>query len=307
MKRIQNYRLYIFLYISAFVVIFIALINLNRTYKSEVEIMLIARNEATAKNMDRILEDAREIALTLSFYDRMVENGIEDPVEELPGYKRQAYWNDKVRTEKVDGSNMVRITIFDKDQLIADEISQQAALSTAETLSQYYDIKTELDTRIADGPTISYGSKNNVFILLLQSIWGSALFVLVVALVNGLLEFAGFGTKTGKKESQVMKYSIPQIRKIIEEKPITFDKKPTDFKIPQQKNIEVEKTAPIIETGKKSAAPENLPIADESMFQSVAPKTEPKKEEQLAEKPIIREATPEEVKERLNKLLSGGF
>jgi capsular polysaccharide biosynthesis protein len=307
MEKIQQIKFNIFLFTIAVLAVFVALINLNRTYKAETELLLIARNEATAKGMDKIIEDAMIIPKTLSFYDRIISEGIEDPAQELPGYKREDYWKTKVRTEKIAGSNMIQITIFDKDQFSAEEISQQSALSEAQVLSQYYNIETELDTRIVNGPTVSYGLKTNGFILFLESLLGGIIFAVSVNIISYILELAGIGSKKGKAVSIVSKYQMPQIMKVQEEKPIAFDKRPADFKKPQEKNISTEKTVAGVPAGKKAAAPDNLPIADESIFKIAAKKTEPAILEKESEGPVIREATPEEVKERLNKLLKGGF
>jgi hypothetical protein len=307
MERIKQLKFNVFLYVIAVLAVFVALVNINRTYKSQADVMLISRNEATAKNMDRIVEDAREIPLTLSFYNRIVAEEFDDAAEELPDYKREAYWKEKIMTEKVDGSSIIRITIFEKDQVASEDLAQQSALSLADALGVYYNIKTELDTRIVNGPITSYGLKTNSFILFLESLIGGAVFLFLVNIINFILGLIGIGSEKYRDISIASKYQMPRIRKMLDEKPIAFDKKPTDFKKSIEKNIAVEKSALNIPAGKKSAAPGNLPIADESMFQSIAPKAEAEKEEKPDEKPIIREATPEEVKERLNKLLRGGF
>jgi hypothetical protein len=298
MERIRQLKFNVFLYVIAVLAVFVALINISRTYKSQADVMLISRNEATAKNMDRIVEDAREIPLTLSFYNRIIAEGFEDAAEELPDYKREAYWKEKIRTEKVDGSSIIRITIFEKDQIAAEDLSQQSALSLADALGRYYNIKTELDTRIINGPIVSYGFKEDLFILFLKSLLGGLIFVFAVYVINHILGYLVAGTKIKKVMPAGLDYKIPEASRK-EAKPISFDKKPTDDK----KNIVKE-----ISLGKKAAAPLNLPIADESIFQSIdmAPaKAEESKKEKIADNPIIREATPEEVKERINRLLRG--
>lgn len=307
MERIKQLKLYVFLYAIAVLAVFVALINLNRTYKSQVDLMLISRNEATAKNMDKIVEDAKTIPLTLSFYNRIVDAGFKDLAEELPDYKREAFWKEKIRTERVDGSSIIRITIFEKDQIAAEDLSQQAALSTANELGRYYNIKTELDSRIINGPIVSYGLKKNGFILILESFLGGLIFVFAVYLINHILGYFGTGARIKKVVPAGLAYKISEASRE-EAKPISFDKKPADDKKAAVKEMPSEKKAVSISSGRKAAAPFNLPIADDSIFQGVA--SEPVKKEEIkkqetAENPIIREATPEEVKERLNRLLRG--
>lgn len=296
----------------AVLVIFVALININRTYKSEVDLMLVSRNEATAKNMDRIIEDAKIIPLSVSFYDVIVSKDFEDIAEELPNYKREAYWRKKIKTERVDGSSIIRITIFDEDQITADDMSQEAALSMAEILSRYYNINTELDSRIVNGPMVSYGMRNNVFILILESLLGGLIFVFSVLAVNFILGILGIGGDLKKNRKSGLVRELPKISKEAEMGPISFDKKPADFKkIEKQaedQDAYIQKNAFPQSLGRKSSAPENLPVADESIFQGagIEPvKTEEIKKEKTEEKIAVREATPEEVKERLNRLLRG--
>jgi len=312
MERIQYYKFNIFLYIIAVLAILVALININRTYKAEVDLMLVARNDATAKNMDRIIEDARIIPLSVSFYNMIADENFDDPVEELPDYKREAFWKKKIEAEKVNGSSIIRITVFDEDQMVVEDLGEKVALNVAEVLSRYYNINTELDSRIVNGPTVSYGMKNNIFILILESLLGGLIFVFSVFAVNYILGILGIGKKIESKKAKLVR-KLPIISKEEVRGLISFDKKPVDFKKIDKQSKEqesyIQKTNFPEILGKKSAAPENLPIADESMFQKInsaeSVKTEKIREEKRDNEIEIREATPEEVKERLNKLLRG--
>lgn len=305
----KQLKFYIWLLIVFMTLIFIALVNLNRTYKAEMDVLIIPRNDAVSKNISQISNSIKEIPKTLSFYDRLLisSEDLDDEVEELPDYKRKAYWESKIRTEKIDDSSMVKITVFDKNQTRSEDLSRQAGLEIAIIMSQYYNIRTELDLRITDGPIISYGLEKSVWVLALESILGGILAAFMVHIINNFLEMLGIGTRSQRKKISAAIRKLPG--KIIKtgEEPIMFDKKPSGLE--KRTKLHPEKES-FFQTGKKSTAPENLPIADDPVISGAnieSVKAEKIEKSEISEQPVIREATPEEVKERLNKLLRGEF
>jgi capsular polysaccharide biosynthesis protein len=288
MHKISRLKSYIWILFLASLIILIGLINLSRTYRSQVDVLIVPKNETTSKNISSILNNAKEIPKTLSFYNEIISlnDSVADESEELPEYKRKAYWESKVKTERIDDSSIIRLTIFDKDQSRAFNLSQEAGLEEARVMSRYYNIKTDIDVRISDGPIVNYGIKENVIFLILKSLLAGIIFGFLVALINLILEKIGIGSKKSSKKAGLHKLKFPEMKKE-ETKTIAFDKKPADFK----------KTTAIPILEKKASAPENLPISDQLVSEFLEKKPEGQ--------PIIREATPEEVKERLNKLLRG--
>lgn len=309
MNKESQLKFHAWLAVLAAMVFFIVLINTSRTYKSEVDVIIIPKSEAISKNINQIANDAREIPKTLSFYNQILSENedIVDEVQELPDYKRKSFWESKIRTKKVDDSSMVKIIVFDGDQERAEDLSYQAGLEIANVMSRYYDIKTEMEIRIADGPIVGYGLGENVFIIISKAVLGGIVASLLVFFINGILKVLGLESKSKGKEFAAASRNFfgAGIKTI---KPISFDKKPAGLekKQPEAEIHPKEKELP--DMAKKASAPENLPIGDLSGFENKEIKSGEIKEEEKAEaekEPIIREATPEEVKERLNKLLKG--
>ena len=184
----------------------------------------------------------------------------------------------KIKTERMDKSGIIKITVLGKNKSEAQILGDRAVKTLITETSRYYNIKNDIDIRILGEPTIQYSAGNYIW------------FLFLISLPTGLvLSFLFF-------------YFIPRL----EERKIEFKLGLPKFNLkniptkPEQKK----ENQPFFEQDfdfssiKKAAAPANLPISEEAEFIP-----EQKKEEEI--KPIIREATPEEVKERLNKLLSG--
>lgn len=279
---------------------FCVLINSSRIYESYVDVLIVPKSASTSENIDQIANNVLEIPKSLSFYDELLsfDADMADGAENITGYQRKKYWESKIETEKIDGSSIVRISVFDKDQEKAENLSSQAGLEAARIMSQYYNIKTELEMRIVDGPISSYGLKDNIFVIILKSVLIAAAAVFSVFLINGILGIFIPEAKKGKNKIARHFYKPRQAEKETEAGPISFDKRPADLKVPEKKETYF--------SGKKSFAPDNLPIADLPMFEKLdkeIPESKTGKKEE--NEPIVREATPEEVKERLNKLLRG--
>lgn len=311
MNKESQLKFHAWLAVLAATIFFIVLINANRTYKSEVDVIIIPKSEAISKNINQIANDVREIPKTLSFYNRILSENedIVDEAQELPDYKRKSFWESKIRTEKVDDSSMVKIIVFDGDQERAEDLSEQSGLEIANAMSQYYDIKTEMEIRIADGPIVGYGLGENVFILILKAVLEGIAASLLVFFINEILKALGLGSESKGKEFAAVSRSFFGAGIKTKVEPLSFDKKPAGLeKIKSEIKIVPEEKSISSKLEKKSSAPENLPIGDFSGFADKEIQAKEIKEEEKAEaekEPIIREATPEEVKERLNKLLKG--
>ena len=180
----------------------------------------------------------------------------------------------EIKAERIGKSGIIKITVLGKNKSEAQILGDRAVKTLITETSRYYNIKNDIDIRILGESTIRYSAENYIWFLFLVS--------LPIGLVLSFLFF----------------YFIPRF----EERKIEFKLGLPKFNLkniptkPEQKK----ENQPFFEQDfnfssiKKAAAPANLPISEE--------KEEVKQEKKA---PIIREATPEEVKERLNKLLSG--
>jgi capsular polysaccharide biosynthesis protein len=302
-------------------VIFLVAINSNRVYQSNMDVLFLPKSEIAVRNVEQIIANAKQIPLSLSFYDSLIENNsdIEDVAAELPDAKRKDFWNSKIETKQIEKSSVVRLTTFASDQMQAEVLSRQTANSLVIVMSRYYNIKTDLDMRIIDGPIADQITKTNIFLWIFLSL---ILGLILGVFVNILTEFIVGKIENKKKDRQIKirpepaglaNFSFPMVGM---ESAKTLPAEPESvFKFNVEQEREIVEPAVIEEsfvvTEKKAAAPANLPIAEEEVLLDF--KSQPKEHAQFVEKivsdalskDVTREATEEEVKARLNKLLNG--
>lgn len=303
------------------IIIFFIAINSNKPYQSSMDVLFLPKSDVSVRNVEQIIANAKQIPLSLSFYNKLIEinSDIEDEASELPDAKRKDFWNSKIETKQIGKSGVVRLTTFAPDQMQAEILSRQTANSLMVVMSRYYNIKTDLDIRIIDGPITSQFTKTNIFLWIFLSLILGLILGFIVSFLTELI----VGKIENKKDNRQIELEAQPTRFANFSFPIfgTENKKTLpiepesifDFNI--KKEREILEPAVIEESfavaGKKAAAPSNLPIADEEiLFDS---KSQPEEEMQFVEKIVSdavskdssREATPEEVKARLNKLLSG--
>lgn len=299
-------KLFLLIFIIAAIIIFIAGINSGRVYKSEADILLLPKNEQTTRNIEQIMANAKQIPFSLSFYNKMLELNpdIEDAAASLPDYKRKDFWKEELEIMRIKNSGILKISVFNGSQFQSEITSRQVAQSLSMVLSRYYDIRTDLDIRIIDGPIVS-NVVRSTFIgwIIISLLAGFASAFLVYFIVN-------FLPKADIKEELAEKLHFreePSIFPKFSFPPSSMKGKTPDFDFtfPTEEQIERETYIP---GGKKASAPENLPIVEIAEEAPVAMglETKPVQPEEMTKK-STREATPEEVKERLNKLLSGGM
>jgi capsular polysaccharide biosynthesis protein len=308
-------------FLATLIVIFAAFLNLNGTYESRTDVLVIPRSASAVQNSDQIISDLATLPYSLYFYNRMSQD---DPaaaisgIQQLPAAQALDRWDSKIRISRVGESGILRITALDQDRSQAETFSFQTAKELISTAGLYYNVRTDIDLRIVDGPITSFAGLAPTYIVFLESLIASFVLVTFAFFISALL--------FGEKEAPVSKKSVRWA--FTGEKtfsPLRREKKevklePVRIKKPEE---EAGPAAEIAYTAftKKAAAPANLPVSDEALSLSVPrskdnksiviPETDEsaggnKEEvEPRKEKPIIREATPEEVKERLNKLLSG--
>lgn len=336
------------IFLSFFIVITLASLvfffNSAPIYQSEMDILLIPKSEVTAKNADKIQNDTKEIITSLKFYDNLLDKNLESTELSLGrnAAERKSDWQKKLSVKKSKNSNILKIFADDKNKAKAENLSQNVAQQTSETMSQYYNIKTDLEIRIIDGPV----SEKNLN-LLNFSVW---ILSFLFGIAGGLMAFLIFNSiEVIKTSPQITfkKLNPEETKSFQSEKPIIYpveepyvfnsEIKPVEENQKSESEIISEDAQEIFPLEdlfpienfelpsedvtlapeydnlvKKAAAPANLPVADDSglNFQT---------EEQSSENEIaeilekahdhdaqgVREATPEEVKARLNRLLKG--
>ncbi|MFA7319475.1 MAG: hypothetical protein WC022_02655 [Parcubacteria group bacterium] len=322
MKKIFNLKSFWIVFILATIAIFVVGINARRAYRSETTILIIPKSEAAARNSDQIIENLSQLPTTLSFYARMTkdnEDAADETIAELPDYKKKTYWNSELRVARVGTSGILKFIATDSDRYQAEIISSQAAASLIGMVGLYYDIENDLDVRIIDPVITDYANGAFDLWLFIESILG-------FFLLETILFYCG--TVFFKKERVLQigrpKFFFPygKTDAVLSPEPEKEEKRETVLPLDRKWSIEDKPYTDFVKTQKTSSAPANLPVAEKDNFpmqsetetsslvetlasveENQVPETEMKAPQ--AEMPITREATAEEVKARLNKLLSG--
>ena len=238
---------------------------------------MIFKSERASQNSDQILENLKLISQSIPFYEKVISSEPDTQsefVSELPNYKQKQYWNETVKIERIGKSSALKITSISQDSYTAQILNSQTIKTLIGIAGVYFDIEKDIDIRIINPSMTEYGFLGSYFYLIIKSLIIG--FILVFSLFSFLDLILNIKPKKSAKPVWLYKKELP-----------IYDKK----KEPFFKKITVDPT-------KKAAAPENLPIFDGSNGQDL------KLEERA---PLTHEATSEEVKERLNKLLRGEF
>lgn len=330
-----NAKLFVILALLAAIVAFIVIINQSRAYKTELDILVLPRNEKTAQSLDQTVESIKQIPLSLSFYNKMLEanKDIEDGANGLPDYKRKAHWNSKISTERIGRSGIIKLEVFDENQWQSEILAYQLKNDIFTVISKYYNIKLDLEPRLIDGPITQNTISSGFWTTLAKSIGIGFVVSLVITFLAGFI--------SAKKENFFN--SQYNFQKDIAPNLKIDDKRDFEYAFPAKKSaaeevleeiqageinateeevleenaglqveaeaISVSADKPIRNAGSKASAPGNLPFTEEGLPDIFnGNKNSVKKEAIVAgEKPAssYKEATPEEVKARLMKLLNG--
>lgn len=281
-------------------VIFALLQGKFRTTESEVDIIILPKSEMTVLESDQIAENMTIIPTRLSFYEKLLADnaGINDQFGGLASEKRKAEWNKILKVERKGKSTIIEIKIQDKSQ--SPILASQAARTLFDVMSQYYNIKTEIDFRIIDGP-ITTSVIGSWPILALASLISG---IILAFLINILyFSLSGLSRPRFAEKSEMVSLKMPQ------ELPKINFADDNYFKT-------LEKEEPIRQDKiKKAPAPENLPIVpaelpvDEGTLKNIYSAEELKSDQIESRKPAEPKAKPEptdeELKKRLNQLLKG--
>lgn len=301
MEKILKSKIFWLALILAAAVVFLVGINLDRNFKAEVDVLILPKSDSAVRNISQIMGNAKEIPRSLSFYDKLLERNedIEDEAAGLPDYKRKAVWNSKNKIEQIGSSGIVKIEVFDPSQWQAEILSRQVATDVAVVMSKYYNVKTDLDVRIIDGPIIGYAPRRSIAAWIGISLLVGLAAGFLLSLISSVLSKAEI-----KRKFQVRFPFRERKPFVISEEKAGIPKGVFEAEKKEEPAFVItKKEKPVIGATKKAAAPSNLPVGEEFIFE--APKIKPEEEKPEEKKTAYREATPEEVKERLNKLLRG--
>lgn len=325
---------------AAIFAVFISFQKTNQNSQAEVLIMALPRSERTANNSQEVLENLMLIPRSLTFYSYLVKENkdIEDGAAGFPDAQRKAYWNEKIQAERVGQSGAIKFKVSDQNQWQSEIIAYQLAKDVIAVAGKYYDPKNDLEIRLIDGPVVQTSVNRNISRLIPISLFTGFIFGLfslfIFSFFSKLIQARkksitenSFSQETGLPanldldsgfDGRDFSYEFDKER--AEEKNIeTGSKKENEIKLEDAADLDgpvfdnAEELAQSMEkeitSDKKADAPDNLPGSEESL-PNIFKSGNRKKEEEKEIKTIqtgIKEASPEEVKERLKRLLKGKF
>jgi hypothetical protein len=262
-----------------------------RVYTSQMTIMFIPKSETAAFNSSAIMENLVRFPKFLSFYDRLfsLNNNLKDQFSGLSQDSRKKMWNQAMNISKDDGSTMLKIEVTLKNREQSILFAKQTARTLFDTASFYYNIKTDADFRVVDGPVTVAITKSWYWLVLLSIFLG-----LAVSFILNFI-FSNFADSLANSKNIFIKKTPAQEMQ--------------QFSEPETKSSKIPfETLGVTE--KRYQAPPNLPIAPETdqvysedlsqippaMDVETAPELKPQE---------MPEPTDAELKKRLNQLLRG--
>lgn len=286
--------------ILAATVYFVINVNRQNIFQSEVQLLLLPKDAKTGKNIEQVIANAEKIPSTLAFHDKLIKTNpnlsANEEFADLPDYKRKKAWNSEIEISKINNSNIISVKAFADIQPDSEDLSNAVSRDLITEMSLYYNIRTELEMRKIDGPISNEISRGlNVSSIIISLLVGVILWIIL-----------NFTIKTSEKlTDKIGRNTFP----IKDNLSFSF---PTEIKKSEKENrenekeeflIEKEEDATVISQEKKASAPENLPIVNEFSLNSSIKVDKKESEQAEAFEPKTHEATEEEIKARLNKLL----
>ena len=284
------------------VIVFMIGVNQNKAFVGETDILVLSKSDQVSRNLDQVIGDVKEIPHSLSFYNKLLQENpdIEDVAAGLPDAQRKSEWNANLDVRSIKNSGVLKVEFSSPSQLQAEIVSEQTAKDIAVVMSRYYSIQSDLDIRLIDGPIVqkANGMKNGGLIAL----------GIVIGLIGGAITFFLSYLLFGKK----IRLATPNFMPNVKFPSFSKNKAKTPV-MPTMEKAQPEKAfvmpemikEKLIVSERKTAAPSNLPVGEEFVMGSlrrVEKKVEP---ETPKAEPSTHEASEEEVRARLNKLLNG--
>ena len=325
------------------VALFLIFANIFKSYRSTVTIMITPKSEIAANQRQEIVANIAQLPGTLAFYDRLLKYNpqVRDVAAGDSPRKRKRIWDGMLAVKlPKENSSVIQLSIFAGSQSDANALAQITARNLFDTANFYYNIETDIDMRQIDGPISSPVVSDWQWLILLSIILGGTLAVLLQGSAEEFCQFAADSRQAVMERNYfdfAQGLTLPfKKEKVLsdelqatQEDALSSEEKNTVSNIPINEQIEnsssekilrgkeLETLNKIIEqdiypnfpempnhTLQKASAPDNLPIGDDTYFPQMHEPAEASDSSPLPD-PSLREPTPEELKDRLNKLLKG--
>lgn len=323
---------------------FLFWLDFFRAYETEIQVLVIGKN---AVSSDEIAANLAEVAGTLTFYERLLVHAPElaDPLAGLSPDERKEAWQSKVRARKVRETATLSLRARDASLAMSRQWSRESAETLLAVASFYYNIRSDADLRIIDGPLTKRVVERPLGYLLTSlasALALTTLFFLLLRFVPVLLDVLrknvkrdGLHREKGKNgaDDKISGYPIGESGPLIDPKKF-LPSRPPAFRFEEKGERQDSHSQISSAFSSKAAAPANLPIApkaegkelntfyqeeslpehvpfaeaDFALSDQLGETAQPAEENAPAGPvvPEVTEPTAEEYKARLNKLLANG-
>lgn len=163
-----------------------------RGYRAEVTALVISRPGVSQSGAD-IAENLAGLTRTLSFYDRVLADNdlIDDAFDGYAPEKRKALWNETVSVQRSGESSVLVIRASGDETGTAQLLASQTARTLFSVAGLYYNVKTDIDVRIIDGPLTSYVLEKPFFFVVTSFATGLSVTVLFFLFLKAIPGFIG--------------------------------------------------------------------------------------------------------------------
>lgn len=189
-----------------------------RSYNAEVTLLVVSRPGASQGSTD-VAGNLAGLTQTLSFYDRVLaeSNLIDDAFLGYAPDKRKEGWNDTVSVRKLDGGSILVVQAVGNTPEMARMLAVETVQTLFSTASFYYNVKTDIDIRIIDGPLLRYVLVKPLMFGVVSLLTGfsvTALFFLLLNAIPGFIvgrkEKISLDEIPAKRGASSEKYAVPE-------------------------------------------------------------------------------------------------
>ncbi|MEP7162919.1 MAG: hypothetical protein ABI747_04125 [Candidatus Moraniibacteriota bacterium] len=300
-----------------------------RGYEAETTVLILEKGERS-----RAALTLSELARNLSFYDAVLSRNdlLDDPFAGQAPDKRKAGWHTLMRLTPANESGVVVLTAWADNQEQARLLSRETVATLFETATRFYNVKTDIELRIVDGPLIHSGLRGTglfVFVSLLSGFAVTLVFFLVLTSLDrafpGKRKAGVFSEERGFHITpETFRPTPPAVWMSEMSEESRAEKENIPFRESEVFSVPSEAPDGVLSRGMaKAEAPANLPIMaleEESVTPLQGAMARLMKEDvdataraqavepifgDAGRAPMTHEPTQEEFKRRLNDLLSG--
>ena len=246
-----------------------------RSYEAETQVLVIGKTATV--NATEVANNLAILTRSLAFYDHVLADNdhIDDQFGGYAPDQRKALWNKKLTVRRKSQSSILTLAIADATPENDQVFSKQAVQTLFTVAGFYYNVRTDIDLRIIDGPIVrttiarplmyvgaSLGTGIVITVIFFFLLRIAPYFQFSRAKVSDthMSDFSDSGTIN--KDEQAL-YSIGETVPYIDPRKF-IPSKPSALSFETSRSGSVGRPGNGHVSGTKAPAPANLPIADDA-------------------------------------------